>query len=1080
MKKNLLILFCAILCINKIHSQTNWELLNPKPTVNSGKDVDFVTNTIGYIITSNELLETQDAGNSWSKKQNIASGNDMSFYSTTGYIVGDNGYVLKSVDNGTSWNQIATGFSGNFNTITILDDNNIILSTSNSIVKTTDGGSTWESLSVPNATVVKTFFTSSLVGHATCANGTILKTTDGGVNWHTTLSLVTNYSNFYSIYFVNKNLGFSSQEYSNMYRTTDGGETWMEVSGNIREMHDFYFLDDTNGFASGEYGATYKTTDGGITWNTIFFENGFVGGNDIYGIYFEDNNTGYVTGVNGRIMKTTDGGISWTSNSMTYKNFNSIKLFSSGIGIARSGNNYYKTIDFGDNWSYLSTVNHFSYCNGFYFVNENVGYSVGGGTNSPSGDVFKTIDGGITWNQLNIYVDEGINSIVFLDQDTGFISGGFNRRKLMKTTDGGSNWTQILDQRFGQMQFLNNQVGYAINTGYSNGIVYKTTDGGNTWNVSIKLADSWINGFDFIDENNGYFVGDQGLCYKTNDGGTHWVQLQVPFGYYKKVNFYTKNVGYITDDYGSLFKTENGGITWQSLTDRSGINDIELTTDKIFTAGTGGRIYRSDVQYHPIVLTVNPAEKITNSSAGLAGNATSNGLPIANIQFEYSLDSSFSTSIAATPGTVAANDSSNVTSDLLNLQSNTTYYYRLTATQNSNIYYSPILSFITLPDYQIETNYTYNYKTTTAEISGTIVSNQHDITNVGFQYGMSADTLDGTISGSPTTVVGHTTENVTGNLVNLQPATRYYYRIKATHQGQDIYGAVQSFTTYPECSINLYSPTINGTDVNLTAYVTSYSQAISDIVFEYGTLAYENSISTDPSQVDADNSNYVSAILIGLDPNLNYYYRLKAMQNGQVIYSTERVFNFSGNIILVGSATGETPNALALKGLINSYGSYLTNIHFEYGVTNSFGSTLSATPNSVYGYNTNLISAIINDPLPNQTYYYRLVANNNGNVIYSDTYQYTTGTLSATDFELSNKIAIYPNPATDFVTIKSNTAEKAKSIEFYNVLGQRVHYENVSNISDIKIDVSNFKKGIYVVKVNFENLKVASSKLIMN
>ncbi|MEO1032162.1 MAG: YCF48-related protein, partial [Bacteroidota bacterium] len=126
MKKNLLILLCAILCFNKIQSQTNWELLNPKPTANTGKDVEFVTSDIGFIITSNELLETIDAGNNWQKKQNISSGNDMSFYNSTGYIVGNNGYILKSTDNGASWNQISTGYNSSFNTVNIIDANNII------------------------------------------------------------------------------------------------------------------------------------------------------------------------------------------------------------------------------------------------------------------------------------------------------------------------------------------------------------------------------------------------------------------------------------------------------------------------------------------------------------------------------------------------------------------------------------------------------------------------------------------------------------------------------------------------------------------------------------------------------------------------------------------------------------------------------------------------------------------------------------------------------------------------------------------------------------------------------------------
>ncbi|MFH6768148.1 YCF48-related protein [Gaetbulibacter aquiaggeris] len=1081
MKKNLLILFCIIICTNKIHSQINWELLNPKPTANTGKNVDFVTNNIGYIITSNELLETLDAGNTWLKKQNISSGNDMNFYNTTGYIVGNYGYVLKSVDNGASWSQISTGFNSSFNTINIIDDNNIILSTSNSIVKTDDGGTTWESWSISNSAVNKTSFTSSLVGHAVCNNGIILKTIDGGENWYTTINNSNiSPSDYFTVYFINENIGFATREHDYMYKTTDAGETWVEISGTSQAIFDFHFLDENNGFATGEYGATYKTNDGGTTWGQIFFQNGFVGGTSMYGIHFQDSNIGYATGARGRIIKTTDGGNTWVSHSENYNDFNDLKIFDNGTGFARSGINYYKTTDFGDNWSYISSVNHFTYCSGFYFVNENIGYSIGGGTNSPSGDVFKTTDGGNTWSQLNIYVDEGLSSVFFIDENVGFISGGFNQKKVMKTINGGSTWTQVESISFGQIQFINNQIGYAHRVGYSNGRMYKTTDGGNTWNISIEV-DEEINAFHFVNENNGYFVGDQGLIYKTNDGGTNWEELEIPYEWYTKVNFYSKNVGYIADEDGKLYKTENGGLNWKYLTQQYTINSIELINDKIYTAGTNGKIYRSVVEYETIILHVNAAENITNSSTSLTGNATSNGESISNIQFEYSIDYSFSNIISTKPSTVDANESLNVSIDLINLEPNTTHYYRLKGTQNSNISTSQILSFTTLPDYEITTNFTYNYSSTTSEISGNIVSNGYDITNVAFQYGTSSDILDRTLTGTPTSVLGNTTENVTANLINLEPETQYFYRIKATHQGEDIYGDILSFTTYPEFNINLNNPNINGTDVTLSAYLTSYNQDLTDIVFEYGTIDYENNALTNPSQVNANSSNYISTTITNLDTNLNYYYRLKAMHNREAIYSEERIFNFSGDIIMVNCTIEEAQaNSLELKGLINSYGAYLTNIHFEYGITNSFGSSIAGTPNFAYGYNTNLITGSINNPLPNQTYYYRLVATNNGNIIYSDTYQYTTGTLSLTYFDLEKEISIYPNPANDFVNIKSNVSEKVEFIEFYNALGQRIYYRNVFNISDIKINVSNFRKGLYFIKVNFENTKVISSKLILN
>ncbi|WP_159023115.1 YCF48-related protein [Formosa sp. L2A11] len=504
-------------------------------------------------------------------------------------------------------------------------NNNIILSTSNSIVKTDDGGITWESLSIPNFGVNKTSFTNSLIGHAVCNGGTILKTIDGGQNWYTTQSTNTFPSDFFTVYFVNETIGFATREHDDMYKTTDAGETWIKISGPGEAIYDFHFLDENNGFATGDHGATYKTNDSGTSWIQIFFQNGFVYNTSMYGIYFQDNNIGYATGARGRIIKTIDGGNTWTPHSENYNDFNDIRIFDSGTGFARSGSNYYKTTDFGDNWSYISTADHFSYCSGFYFVNENIGYSIGGGTNSISGDVFKTTDGGNTWNQLSIYVDEGLSSVFFIDENIGFISGGFNWKKVMKTVDGGVNWTQVSNQEFGQIQFINNQVGYGNRIGNYYGAMYKTIDGGETWNISLELEGEDINAFHFVDENNGYFVGDQGLIYKTNDGGTNWEALDVPYEDYVFVEFHTQNVGFAGGNSGRIYKTQNAGNSWQLMTTISGISDLQISDSKIFLAGSNGKIYRSNaIQYSPMVFNVDSAENITATGVTLSGNATSN------------------------------------------------------------------------------------------------------------------------------------------------------------------------------------------------------------------------------------------------------------------------------------------------------------------------------------------------------------------------------------------------------------------------------------------------------------------------
>jgi len=153
--------------------------------------------------------------------------------------------------------------------------------------------------------------------------------------------------------------------------------------------------------------------------------------------------------------------------------------------------------------------------------------------------------------------------------------------------------------------------------------MYKTTDGGNTWSLNFEIEEE-INDFHFVDENNGYFIEDQRSLYKTNDGAESWHQFDNHVGLHTLVKFYTKNIGYVTNKYGRIYKTMNGGESWEQITTEMGTRAIEFVKDKIYTAGAGGRIYQRKVTYDKVVLHIKPAQEVSDSSALIRGNVTSN------------------------------------------------------------------------------------------------------------------------------------------------------------------------------------------------------------------------------------------------------------------------------------------------------------------------------------------------------------------------------------------------------------------------------------------------------------------------
>jgi photosystem II stability/assembly factor-like uncharacterized protein len=586
-KKILSLLFLLLSFI--VYSQDSWELLNPKPSYNNGKDVHFVSSQKGYIITDHELLETSDAGQNWSFKQSIASGNDINFKDNIGYIVGYYGFALKTEDYGETWTEVELPINDLLNTVTIIDSNTVIISGAYQLIRTDDGGNSWQILSyINNLTINKSFFVSKLVGHAACQSGTILKTIDGGQNWYITESTNIFPSEFQTIYFVNENIGFASKEHYDILKTTDGGESWLltEQETPLNEkVTTFFFVNENLGYASAENGVVYKTTNAGNEWQTILPFNSYYGNASFNSLFFTDQYNGYLVGTRGRIMKTVDGMVTSTSYSAFYDDVSQLFPVSQSTIFTSIYDKFYKSTDAGNSWQPVTSPlsNMFSTMVKSDFLNENTGYSIA------YGYIFKTIDGALSWtiaNNGNKLQEGTLTSVDFVNETTGYASGG----KMFKTSNGGISWQQISNNSFYTMQFISEMTGYALN---GSG-VYKTTDGGINWVSIMPDSNAYANNFHFIDENTGYISGFNSI-YKTINGGVSWEQLQSPYQLLTSIKFITVDIGYITEEYGSIFKTTDGGNTWNPVNNSMGTTKINFKGNKIYASGFLGRITKSTV-----------------------------------------------------------------------------------------------------------------------------------------------------------------------------------------------------------------------------------------------------------------------------------------------------------------------------------------------------------------------------------------------------------------------------------------------------------------------------------------------------
>lgn len=958
-------------------AQENWRLLNPTPSYETGLDLQFISENKGFIITSHELLFTDDSGKTWNKKMQLDGAADINFLNNVGYIAGKQGFVLVTKNGGDSWTEVNTGSLEDFNSVQILNKNTIILSGSQAIIRSDDGGATWQALNLKaNYSINKTYFTSPLIGNAACQGGYILKTIDGGQNWYVTESTNIYPNDFFTIYFANAEVGFATREHDDVLKTIDGGETWQKLSGTPDALYSFSFLNETIGYAAGEFGAIYKTVDGGNSWKWISFQNARYAQTSIHGIYFQNEEKGYAVGQRGMIFRTLDGGSNWEQYSPFYNDIHGFQLITDKIGYTSNGSTLFKTRDGGITWENLGAPVEGSGIGNWKFINENTGYALVGKVNYKY-SVYKTVDGGQSWTITNDGHDilrENLHSLAFIDKDTGFVSGGFNQPGTFKTTNGGDSWLQVENLSFGEMNFPDRQTGYARQLYYSQHRIYKTSDTGENWKVVFEAEDQ-INSISFVSKEIGYIAGEYGTIYKTTNGGDTWEKLTVPYADYQFIKFITPNVGFASADNGKVWKTLDGGYSWQEIARIYGITSIDIDDqNEIFLAGTLGKILKSSFTIEPYTLTAGPAEEVFNRKATFTGIAGSNSESISEIKFEYGTDRSFNKVVPVTPDKVESNNAVKLSAKVTDLAPETTYQYRISAKAGGNLLHSQAVEFTTKPDYQITLNMPVVLPWNVVDLNGLLTSNEAEISDIKFQYGPYDNPFSQTLSASPAVVSGESSSDVRATLEDLNPDTKYLVRIKATYKGEVIYSNQREFTTYPEASFTIYPVEISENTASLSAYISAYAKDITGLVFEYGTQDFPNEISSEPNIVYSTTSSRISSTLTDLNPDEVYYYRVRGSIGDKNIYSPIGVFNISNDPIAVPeNAIENEDRTVTVQGLINPGGKVIEDIRFEYGI-DDFSSSVYAQPSVLNGNGTAKISAVLKDLIPGSTYTYRIKA----------------------------------------------------------------------------------------------------------
>ncbi len=332
----------------------------------------------------------------------------------------------------------------------------------------------------------------------------------------------------------------------------------------------------------------------------------------------------------------------------------------------------------------------------------------------------------------------------------------------------------------------------------------------------------------------------------------------------------------------------------------------------------------------PPSVSTSAVTAITASSARLNGNLSS-------------LGTAESVSVSFQWGTTAGNYDSETTAaartatgtfyfDLTGLAPNTTYYCRASAAGDGTGYGVERTFTTPLAPPSVATDDATGIDGTAARLNGTLSSTgSASSVTVSFQWG----TLPGTYGRETAAEVRQITGPYYFQLTGLSAGTTYYYRAKADGAGSPVYGLEAVFTTpvIPPTVASGNVTNLEMTSATLNADLLSKGTAGTVTVsFEWGMASGSYDHETTPAQRSATGA--FRSDLTGLDSGTTYYYRARAVGQGQPSYGLEKVFTTATTFPLVATmaATGVTTSSATLNGDLVSKGlSDSVDVSFQWG-----------------------------------------------------------------------------------------------------------------------------------------------------
>jgi len=554
------------------------------------------------------------------------------------YCGGLDSGVYKSVDGGFSWTQVNTGMTYfKVQAIAVAPSNpNIVYAgtdqngaANSGVYVTTNGGTSW-TLMITGITDVKAIQgiavnpTNPSIAYITVFDGVnpaiagIYKTTDGGTTWAVSSSGITNL-NILSIAInpLNPNVLYAGSSLilpgstgpSKMFRSNNAGANWFEISnglptgtttGDPIRAISISTLDTAvvlaGLFMNDTAGGAYLTTNGGTLWVKKHTGLPIVTGTLPRAIIIKPGSaTQFYVGLDGGgatsrgVWRTLDGGNTWSefntgamTNTYTIRGLafriscDTTLLCGAATATVPGRGMYDYTWPYNSgtctiSWA-VQTSGTTALLNTVKSVNTLIGWAAGN-----TAVVRKTTDGGVTWTNGNPnpgVITGDIYNIEAIDANTAWCTTSPAATFIYRTTNGGTNWTQVFTQTGGfidAIAFLDANIGFTFGDPVSaRWSLWKTTNGGVNWDsTGLYLAQAgaeagYNNALVYKGTNIWFGTNSTKVYHSTNSGATWTSGVTTGSVNSFSLAFNYLNLGLVGG--ASLLRTTDGGANYTSLT----------------------------------------------------------------------------------------------------------------------------------------------------------------------------------------------------------------------------------------------------------------------------------------------------------------------------------------------------------------------------------------------------------------------------------------------------------------------------------------------------------------------------------